>query len=66
MDINMDKIKSGLDKAAVYTVKTTGKVVSIAKLNLKKTELRGKIDDGYKKLGKFQGRGRGYGNRIKA
>ncbi len=53
MDINMDKIKSGLDKAAVYTVKTTGKVVSVAKLSLKKTELRGKIDDGYKKLGKL-------------
>ncbi len=53
MDINMDKIKSSLDKAAVYTVKTTGKVVSVAKLNLKKTELRGKIDDGYKKLGKL-------------
>lgn len=53
MEINMDKIKDGLDKAAVYTVKTTGKVVSLAKLNLKKTELKGKIDDGYKKLGKL-------------
>lgn len=53
MDMHMDKIKNGLDKAAVYTVKTTEKVVSLAKLKLKKTELRGKIDDGYRKLGKL-------------
>lgn len=53
MDINVDKIKSGIDKAAVYTVKTTDKVVSSAKLNLKKTKLRGKLDDAYKKLGRI-------------
>lgn len=53
MEFNMDKIKSGLDKAAVFTVKKTGQAVSYAKLNLKKTELRGKIEDEYKKLGKL-------------
>lgn len=53
MDINVDKIKSGIDKAAVYTVKTTDKVVSSAKLSLKKTKLRGKLEDAYKKLGRL-------------
>lgn len=53
MDINVDKIKSGIDKAAVYTVKTTDKVVSSAKLNLKKNKLRGKLDSAYKKLGRL-------------
>lgn len=53
MEFNIDNIKRGLDKAAVFTVKKTGQAVSYAKLNLKKTELRGKIEDEYKKLGKL-------------
>ncbi len=53
MEINMDKIKSGLDKAAVSTVKVTEKAFSHAKLKFKITELKGKMDDGYKNLGRL-------------
>lgn len=53
MEFKMDNIKRGFDKAAVFTVKKTGQALSYAKLNLKKTELRGKIEDEYKKLGKL-------------
>lgn len=53
MEINMEKIKSGLDKAAVSTVKVTEKAFSRAKLKFKITELKGKIDDGYRSLGRL-------------
>ena len=51
MEFDVDKIKENIDKAAVYTVKKTGEVISCAKLKLKKTELKGKISDAYKELG---------------
>lgn len=51
MDINMEKIKDNIDKAAEFTVKKTEEVVSYAKLNLKKTELKRKISASYKEIG---------------
>lgn len=53
MEINVEKIKSGLDKAAVSTVRATGKVMNVTKLKFRKAELKGKIEDEYKKLGKL-------------
>lgn len=51
MDIDVEKIKESFDKAAVYTVKKTGEIVSYAKLKIKKTEIKGKISDAYKEIG---------------
>lgn len=53
MNIDMEKIKDSLDKAAVYTVKTTDKAVTSAKLTIKKTKLRGKLESEYKELGRL-------------
>lgn len=51
MDINVDKIKENIDKAAEFTVKKTGEILSITKLKIKKTEIKGKISDAYRELG---------------
>ncbi len=53
MEIAIEKIKDGIDKAAMYTVRKTGEIASLAKLQLKKTELRAKIDGVYKKIGRL-------------
>ena len=53
MDINVEKIKDSIDKAAVYTIKKTGEIMNLAKLKIRKSELKGKIADVYKEIGEM-------------
>ena len=53
MEINVEKIKDNIDKAAVYTVKKAEEIMSVTKLKFKKTELKGKISDLYKEIGEM-------------
>lgn len=53
LNINIEKIKERIDKAAVFTVKKTGELAFLTKLKLKKTEAKGKLSDAYKELGEM-------------
>ena len=53
MDINMDKIKENVTKAAEIVAETAGRVVITAKKKMKKTEINMRIRDYYREIGEL-------------
>ena len=53
MDINMDKIKENVTKAAGIVADTAGRIVISAKKKMKKTEMDIKIRDLYREIGEM-------------
>ena len=53
MDINMDKIKENVTKAAEIVADTAGRVVITAKKKMKKTEINMRIRDYYREIGEL-------------